>query len=212
MSQTPDALLLIAPGCPHCPIVLQGLSELVKVGAIGRLEVVNVAAHPEVAAELGARSAPWTRIGPYVLEGAQTPGALKAWAEKAAAGSGGADYLRELLSSGRLKEAETYLETNGDRLADVLTLVGDPEAPMQVRIGANALLEGREGSEALASLVPGLGELSEHADHRVRCDACHLLGLTGSPDAAPFLRARLGDDSTEVREIAEESLESLGGG
>ena len=39
----PDALLLLAPGCPHCPAVLEGLSGLLKEGVIGRLEAVNVA-------------------------------------------------------------------------------------------------------------------------------------------------------------------------
>ncbi|SCZ51707.1 HEAT repeat domain-containing protein [Thiohalomonas denitrificans] len=211
MSQVPDALLFIAPGCPHCPGVLQGLSDLVKSGEIGRLEVINVAVHPEKAAEMGVRSAPWTRIGPFILEGAQTPGALKQWAEKALGGEAGSEYLHELLSSGRFSEAEAYLEAEPQRLVETLAIVGDPEAPMQVRLGANALLENREGSEALTALVPRLGELSRHEDHRIRSDACHLLGLSGSPEAAAYLRERLQDDSAEVKEIAEESLEKLGG-
>ena len=49
-ASVPDAELLIAPGCVHCPVVLDGLSALVKAGAIGRLEVVNIAQHPEIAA------------------------------------------------------------------------------------------------------------------------------------------------------------------
>ena len=55
----PDALLLIASGCPHCPTVLTGLTELVKHGLIGRLEVVNVGIHPERASALKARTVPW---------------------------------------------------------------------------------------------------------------------------------------------------------
>ncbi len=43
----PDALLLIAPGCGHCPAVLEGLTLLLKSGKLGRLEVVNILAHPE---------------------------------------------------------------------------------------------------------------------------------------------------------------------
>ncbi len=211
MSQAPDALLFIAPGCPHCPVVLQGLSDLVKTGEIGRLEVINVAVHPENAAELGVRSAPWTRIGPFILEGAQTPGALKQWAEKALKGEMGSDYLHELLSSGKLAEAEAYLEAEPQRLMETLAIVGDPEAPIQVRLGANALLENREGSATLAALVPRLGELSRHADHRIRSDACHLLRLSGAAEAVAYLRERLQDDSAEVKEIAEESLEKLGG-
>lgn len=208
MSHSPDALLFIAPGCPHCPIVLSGLAELVKAGSIGRLEVINVAERPEAAAELGVRSAPWTRIGPFVLEGAQTAGKLKQWAERAANGEGGSDYLRELLAAGRLPEAERYVEAGGS-LEDVLPLIGDPEAPMQVRLGANAVLEGFAGDEGLRRLVPQLGTLSRDRDHRVRADACHLLGLAADPAAEPFLRERLGDENPEVREIADESLQLL---
>ncbi len=207
MSQTPDALLFIAPGCPHCPVVLQGLAELVKSGAIGALEVVNVAAHPERAAELGVRAAPWTRIGAFVLEGAQTPATLRQWVERAGRDEGGSEYLRELLAGGRLAEAERFV--NLGRWADVLPLLSDVEAPMQVRVGANALLEGAAGSEALAALVPELGALAGHTDHRLRADACYLLGLSGSAAAKPLLRERLEDDSAEVREIAREALEEL---
>lgn len=207
-NQPADALVFIAPGCPHCPVVLSGLAELVKRGAIGRLEAVNVAVHPEQAAALGVRSAPWTRIGPFVLEGAQTPAALQTWAERAASGEGGSDYLRELLASGRLPEAEGFLTATGHP-GDALLLLGDPEAPMQVRLGANALLEGLAG-DALATLIPQLGELSRHEDHRVRADASHLLGLTGSPDSIPLLRERLEDGSAAVREIAAESMARLG--
>ena len=57
----PDALLLISTHCPHCPAVLAALAELVKQGAIGRLEVVNLEQHPEVGQALGVRSVPWLR-------------------------------------------------------------------------------------------------------------------------------------------------------
>lgn len=78
-----DALLLIAPGCAHCPVVLEGLSLLVKQGNIGRLEVVNIVSHPEIASELGVRSVPWFRIGNFELEGSHTPEELRIWAERA---------------------------------------------------------------------------------------------------------------------------------
>jgi HEAT repeat protein len=80
---------------------------------------------------------------------------------------------------------------------------------MHVRIGVSALLEGLEGSDTLKGLVPELARLSQHASHQVRSDACHLLGLTHSPDALEALRSRLEDGHPEVREIAGESIEAL---
>jgi HEAT repeat protein len=78
-----------------------------------------------------------------------------------------------------------------------------------VRIGAGAVLESFAGQPALADLVDRLGELSAHADARVRADACHYLGLAGSHRARAWLEARLRDDDAEVRDIAAESLDLL---
>ena len=103
MSETepiaPDALLLIATGCAHCPTVLDGLCKLLKQGRLGRLEVINIAARPDYAQSIGVRSVPWTRIGPFELEGAQNPSALAEWAERAATGTGLGPYYSHLLES-----------------------------------------------------------------------------------------------------------------
>ncbi|MEW6647690.1 MAG: HEAT repeat domain-containing protein [Pseudomonadota bacterium] len=206
----PDALLFIAPGCPHCPVVLQALSEMVKQGGIGRLEVINVAAHPDAAAQHGVRAAPWTRLGPFELEGAQTPQELRRWLELAGSPDGITRYLEQLLRDGQLARAEQQLARHPDWLVQLLPLLTQADTPMQVRVGVGALIEGQAGSAQLQALVPALGELSGAAEHSVRADACHYLGLSGSAEAVPFLRARLEDESGEVREIAGEALEMLG--
>lgn len=211
-STPPDALLLLAPGCPHCPVVLDGLARLVKDGRLGRLEVVNIAVRPERAAELGVRSVPWVRIGAFVLDGLHSPAELAHWAARAGTADGVRDYVRARLKAGALAELEGALAHHPQWLHALLPLVADPETELHVRLGLGALLESLAGSAALQALVPALGELSAHADHRVRSDACHYLALTGSRDAVPFLRARLQDDQPEVREIAQESLAELTAG
>ena len=94
-------------------------------------------------------------------------------------------------------------------LADLLPIVGNPDASMNVSLGASAVFERHAGKEALRVLVTKLGKLSEHTDARVRADACHYLGLSRSPLARPFLAPRLNDDSADVREIAADSLAEL---
>lgn len=79
----PDTLLFIVPDCPHCNTVLQGLSELLKQGLIGKMTVVNVTAHPEQAREYGVRAAPWLQLGPFTLTGAHSYAELKRWVEGA---------------------------------------------------------------------------------------------------------------------------------
>lgn len=205
----PDALLFITSGCPHCPVVLQGLSDMVKQAAIGKLTVVNVAAHPELAAEYGVRAAPWLRLGPYTLTGAHTTAELQQWAEWSSGEEGVAHYIEHLLKEGGFKQAGVFIAEDTQRLKPLLAIVADPEKNIEVRVGVDALLESYRNTPALQSLLPQLAELTRHTDHRVRADACHLLGLSGSAAARPHLEICVKDSSEEVREIASESLSAI---
>lgn len=205
----PDALLFITPGCPHCPAVLQGLSELVKQAVIGKLTIVNVAAHPELAAEYGVRAAPWLRLGPFTLTGAHTPAELRQWVEWSDGDEGIVNYVEHLLKEGGFKQAGIFVAEDTQRLKPLLAIVADPGKNIEVRAGVSALLESYRNAPPLVNLLPQLGELTRHADHRVRADACHLLGLTGSAAARPYLDKCINDSSEEVREIAGESLQLI---
>ncbi|MBW8330152.1 MAG: HEAT repeat domain-containing protein [Thiobacillus sp.] len=205
----PDALLLLSPHCPHCPAVLAALADLVKQGTIGRLEAVNLEQHPEIGQSLGVRSVPWVRIGRIELAGAHGKAELAEWAAKADSEDGLADYFHMLLKEGQLPRAQAAIEADPALLAAVLPIVGNVEASLNVRLGAGVLLENFAGSDTLHTLVPRLGDLSQHADARVRADACHYLGLSGDVAAKPWLEARIADDDADVREIAAESLRTL---
>ena len=198
----------MAPGCPHCPAVLEALTRLLKEGSLGRLEAVNVAAHPEVATAAGSRSVPWTRLGPFVLEGRQSPAELARWAAHAAAGTGAADYLTVLLQERRLDDAVASVRGAPEQLADLLSAAGNPDMAMGVRIGVAAVVEELEGSDALAAALPALEALASSEVAAIRADAAHWLGLAGR-QATAALRPLLDDPDAEVREIAAESLARL---
>ena len=123
--------------------------------------------------------------------------------------SGMADYFHILLMEGGLREVIGIIDARPELLADLLPIVGNPDASMNVALGASAVFERYAGKEPLRVLAPQLGRLSEHADARVRADASHYLGLSHSPLARTFLEARLKDESAEVREIAADSLAEL---
>ncbi len=182
---------------------------MVKEGEIGKLTAVNAAVHPELAAEYGVRSAPWIKLGPYVFTGAMSASELRHWAENIEGGS--ALYVEYLLKQGGYKRAVAFVAEDTKRLGPLLSIVADPSANLEVRLGVSALLESYAGKEALIDLLPKLAELSRHEDHRVRADACHLLGLTGIEAARTHLAARMSDESSDVREIAKEALEGLDG-
>jgi len=120
-----------------------------------------------------------------------------------------AEQFQIWLLEGQLKSVLAVVERFPKALADLLPIVANPEANLNVRFGASAVLERYAGTSALQALVPALGMLAGHGDARVRADACHLLGLSGSNAAIKYLEARRDDPDAEVREIVAESLEEL---
>ena len=208
--RVPDALLLVVASCPHCPAVLASLAAMAKDGLLGRLEVVNVAVHPEVAEALGVRSLPWLRIGPFELTGARGRAELEEWARRADSEAGMADYFHALLKDGELPRVRAMIAAQPALLAELPPIVADPEAGINVRIGASAIFEGLAGSATLQALVPNLADLAAHDDARIRADACFYLGLSRSSAARPALAVCSKDANAEVREIAAEALGELG--
>jgi thiol-disulfide isomerase/thioredoxin len=205
----PDALLFTTPGCPHCLAVLQVLNELVKQGVIAKLTVVDAIEHPEQAEEYGVRAAPWLRLGPFTLTGAYSPAELRRWAAWASGEEGIARYVGHLLREGGYQHAAAFIAADTQRLKPLLSIIANPEGNISVRLGVSGLLEAYANTSDLQKLLPQLADLTNHEDHRVRADACYLLGLTGSSGACAYIADCLDDANEEVREIAEEALDIL---
>ena len=205
----PDAELLIATGCAHCPVVLEGLSTLIKEGVISSLRVTNIVNLPERAQELGVRSVPWLQLGPFTLQGLHSPAELREWAERAGSMEGMSIYLHDQLKQGNLDAMEALLSAQPAWLDALIPLLEQEDTDMKVRIGVDALLETLAASTDLGKLIDELGRLSQHERQSLRSDATHYLSLTRSPAAIPFLEARLQDESAEVRDIAKEGLAEL---
>lgn len=206
---SPDAQLFLTPTCSQCPTVLQALVDLVKTGAIARLEIINLVELPEDGNALGIRSVPWVRIGPFELTGLRGREELARWAVRATDPAAMADYFHELLTGGSLSQVLDRLNRSPELLAQLLPLIADPEAGINARLGASAAFEHFARTPPLAALVPQLEALANHSDARVRADACYILGLSGEAAACPVLTRCLNDESAEVCEIAAESLNVL---
>jgi thiol-disulfide isomerase/thioredoxin len=205
----PDALLLLTSGCPHCPTVLQGLSELVKQGVIAKLEVINISVSPEIADELGVRSIPWTRIGMFELSGLRSMPELRKWAERAASNQGLVEYFDELLSNGQLPVVERMIREKPKRLRALAELTADAQTGIATRIGIGALLEGLQGTGLTDSIITDFAKLLASDNPRIRADAAHFLVLTESRQVIPYLQSLVDDENDEVREIVSEGLEVL---
>jgi hypothetical protein len=210
-SSPPDALLLMGRQCPYCPTVLKGLQALKAAGEINKLETVVIEDDPQRAAELGVRSVPWVRIGPYELPGLRSEQELREWAHKAGSEAGMVNYLDELLSSGELLKAQEVIREDPGAMHTLLGLLSDPDTQLNTRIGISAIMEEFAGSEQLQDMVDQLGELTKHSEASIRGDACHFLALSGDNRGVNFIESLLEDPDASVREIAGDSLEQLSG-
>ncbi len=206
----PRALLLVAPGCPHCASLLELLCQEVKGGSLARLEVANIASDPEPARQRGVRSVPWLELDGLAFEGSMTPGELREWLsfppearlER---------WMEKGLKEGRMRQVETLVRERPEILDLLLGLLEREEAAVSIRLGAMAILEEAAGGGALSRLVPRLGAIATNGGRAARVDACYLLGLTGTGEARPWLESCLGDENPELREVAREALATLGG-
>lgn len=209
-SKVPDAELLIAPGCAHCPAVMAALGDLLKQGSLGRLDIVNVVAFPQHAAERGARGVPWTRIGLFELAGALTPAELATWVERAGSDDGMRSYLSEGLAGGELATVTAACRRSPALLGPLLDLAADLETPFAVRIGVGAVVEELAADGIPDAAVQRIIDMSHSDVAQVRADAAHFLGLAATDPARARLAELRDDPDHEVREIATESLAELG--
>lgn len=211
INKAPDALMFLGSRCPYCPAVLEGLTRLLKSGEIGKLEIINIEIKPEAAKEQGIRSVPWVRIGPFELEGQQTPGELKAWVERAASNEGIQEYIAELLNTGGITKAESLIRANPGYFTRLLDIFTDEETSLNIRVGVGALMEMLADDKIMHEHIDDLGQLTRHVNPLVRTDACHYLSLTGLESTRKYIEPLLEDVDSEVRGVARESLQTLEG-
>ena len=209
MKSSPTILMLMGTQCTFCGPMMQMLMEIMKSGQIAELRVVNIEDDPELARQLGVRSVPWLQIGPFELAGSRSKQELLLWIERASSFEGVSDYLEEVLSEGKLDYAKKLIHRYPQALENVIDLMADPEAKINVRLGVGVIIEDMAASEEFKTVVPRLIQYLTNEDARIRGDACHYLSLTKDVSYVPEIKKLLSDKSEEVREIAQDSLDEL---
>ncbi|NOX07950.1 MAG: HEAT repeat domain-containing protein [Gammaproteobacteria bacterium] len=209
MQRVPSVLLFISADCPHCSSVLTVLGNLVKSGAMGTLEVVNIQHYPERAQEYNIRSIPWIRIGPFELTGLHSQTELEQWIKRVDDPTAMGDYFSELMTSGELSKVQQLVEDDPSNLLILIRLIADLDTPLSARIGIGVIMEDLSGSVLLMNSVDVLAEHTRHKQTQVRIDACYYLGLSKSAEARQYIEPLLKDDDAEVREVAADALREL---
>jgi|GEM_PF-211304 len=205
----PDALLLIGPGCPHCAATRKALDSLVQDGTLGRLNVVDVDAKPDLAAEFSVRSVPWVRLGPFELQGLHSPQELRHLASLAAREDGLTLHLADLLANGQRDQVLLRLRRQPEHIVLLADLIGDPYGELSVRIGVMATLEELQEEGLLNNHANHFAGLAAHPAARVRADACYALTLAGGEEAMTVLRTCTEDPDPDVRETALDGIDAL---
>jgi len=205
----PDVLMLMGSRCTYCGPMKIILSDLKVQGSINELQIINIEDEPELAAELGVRSVPWLQIGLFELQGSRTRKELELWLQRASSLEGVSDYFSEVLAEGKIDYANKLIRRQPETLASIIDLIADAEAKINVRLGVGVIIEELAESETFKPVIPKLIEYLSHNDARVRGDACHYLSLTKDKSYIKVIEKMLTDESEEVREIAQDSLDDL---
>jgi len=205
----PAVLMFIGSQCTYCGPMMQMLTELMKAGRISELRIVNIEHDPLLAAKLGVRSVPWLQIGPFELLGARSKQELQIWLQRASGTAGVSEYIKEVLSEGNIEAVKKLLQRHPEVLENIIEIMADPEAKINVRLGVGVIIEDMAEAEEFKAVIPRLIEYMSSEDARIRGDACHYLSLTKDSSYIPEIEKLLADESEEVREIAQESLDEL---
>jgi len=201
--------LAISSQCPHCEAMLQILTKMVKNGDIARLEIVNLMQDPDFGERQKIRSVPWLSIGSQSLTGLRSETEIQTILAAKSFDARNQTMLELQLADGDWQQVSLAIQKQAERIYALVPFLEDVDVPLQVRLGANVVLEDLENSDAIRLLVPDLSKLCQHEDYRVRIDACYALGLTHSAAAIKALQSKLQDANEEVREIAAESLDKI---
>ena len=209
MNSSVSILMLMGTQCTFCGPMMQMLIELMKTGLLAELRVVNIEISPELAKQHGVRSVPWLQIGPFELAGSRSKKELQLWIERASSFEGLSEYLEEVLSEGKIDYANKLIQRYPQALENVIDLMAEPEAKINVRLGVGVIIEDMAVSEEFKAVIPRLIEYLSNDDARIRGDACHYLSLTKDVSYVPVIKKLLSDENEEVREIAQDSLDEL---
>ena len=168
---TPAVLMLMGSQCTYCGPMMQILTELMKAGQLAELRIVNIEENSKLAVQLGVRTVPWLQIGPFELQGARSKQELLLWLQRASSFEGLSEYLEEVLSEGNIDFANKLLKRHPEALENVLELMADPEAKINVRLGVGVIIENMAESEEFKVVIPRLIEYMSSEDARIRGDA-----------------------------------------
>ncbi|MGD8484952.1 MAG: thioredoxin family protein [Thioalkalispiraceae bacterium] len=204
-----EALLLISPGCVHCPVMMSHLTTLLKEGALSKLQILNIQDYPEIASANNVRSVPWLKLGDYTLTGSQSLAQIRNLLQQANSEQGTRAYIEQQLAEGELDKILDEVRQHPEWLNVVIELLADEDTAMQVRLGIDSIMEQMAGSEALQAQVEALAELAQRTHPSRLADIIYYLGLSKTRRAIPYIEQFLQHDNPDIVETCKEALQAI---
>ena len=205
--------LFVATGCSHCPLVLNQLSEQLKKGDIAELKIINIAVDNTRADALNIRSVPWFSLANnhsyMIFSGNYSAKEIQSWLKIAKSSNGMKDYIEELLSKGELMTVAQTINIQPSILSSIITMLGDEETSMDIRIGLDVLIEQFSGTEILQNYSNELKKIALCNMPRLQIDALHYIALTGDVKNKTFLKEQAENTNLQIKEAAHEAIETL---
>lgn len=209
----PSAELFIATGCHHCPIVLAELSEQLKKGKLSSLNVINIAVDNSLAGKFNIRSVPWFSLSNndslMVFSGEHSPKEINQNITTSQNKNGIQEYIEKSLASGEIMNIAQAINIKPEVLSSVITMLGDEETSMDIRIGLDALIEQFAETETLNKYTNELKDIASKNNPRLQIDALHYIALTGDIGNKEFIDEHTKNADKQIKEAAIEALETL---
>lgn len=205
--------LFVATGCSHCPLVLNELSEQLKKGSIAELKIINIAVDNTRSDELNIRSVPWFSLTNnnsfMIFSGNYSPKEIKNGIKAAQNADGMKDYIEESLSKGELMTVVQAINMQHSVLSYVISMLGDEETSMDIRIGLDVLIEQFSTTKTLQDYTNELKKIATCNVARLQIDALHYIALTGAVENMMFLQEQVENTNPQIKEAALEAIETL---
>lgn len=203
--------LYVTPHCPHCPGAVRALTPLSRAHRLVRLEVVDGALFPELAAADRVRSTPTLLVdGTFRWAGHMPRQEIIATLLRRNPLHLGPASLEHLLAEGRAQEAADLMLAQGALMPALTSLLFHPRWP--VRLGAMVAMEqvAARNPTLAARAVPTLWAAFPTLTESIQGDVLYVIGECGDTDSFPGLEEILASGASEdLKEAAREALERI---
>jgi|GEM_PF-967313 len=197
--------LFVMTGCHVCPTMEHLFRDLLTQGIISRLEVIDLAQHPELAQRNSVRSVPHYLLGDVAFTGLKTPGEIKQLLARSEIGQW-ASRLSEEFKQGNLYEGEQLIRAHELARSAMLELLQSPQTELVTRIALSAVIESLAPQGLFNDRQDDFIALSKHPQEQIALDALYYLQLIGSDACVARLRQVAQADHSQLAVEARDML------